>query len=405
MTDKTDKTPQSPPSLRDAIQSAVDTEKERIAAETKEIKEPKEIKSEETDTKAANKDELKEPLKKEEAKEEVKEDKKEEKEEPETKAADKKAEKVEVKTEEKKEETEPKKEIKVPFGVPKNIREKFASLDEETRDYISKLTKESHDAKSLEGRKAYIRDIDQVLEPYQQAIRNIGSSPAAVIKRLLEYTDALSSPQHQEMAIVQLAQDFKIDLVKVVDDIVARNQNSTGNTNETVPAQIPPEITQKINSLSAELDAMKQAKTTDNDKAAEESVNTWAGFDPVSGEYKTKPYFPYVRKLMHSVIANGTVPLVNGRIDLDAAYDAACYAHPEIRELIIEEQTKAREAALREKQQQRITKAKDAGVSVRPGAPVQRTPVQQKKTGPQPFVPAGQSLREAIRELRENGRA
>lgn len=403
MTDKTDKTAPAP-SLRDSIRSAMDTEKERIADEAKDIK------ASETDPKAEKQEEVKEEVKQEEVKEEPKEEKssepkepkKDEKEPSEPKAKDTK-EATEVKAEEKKpDEKEPRKEVKAPFGVPKGVREKFATLDQDTQEFIVKTAKELHELKSNEGRKTYLKEVDQVLEPYQQALRNINVSPANLVKRLLEYTDALSNPQYQQAAMLNLAKDFNIDLIKLVDDLADSQKTAEANPAAT---SVPPEVIQKIDAMAAELDSMKSRKTTDNDKAAEDTVNTWAGFDPASNEYKTKPYFPYVRKAMHSLIASGSVPLVNGRIDLDAAYDAACFAHPEIRELIIEDQNKAKEAALREKQQQQVTKAKDAGVSIKPGAPVQRAPVQQKKPGTNKYVPAGESLRAAIAELRNSGRA
>ena len=116
---------------------------------------------------------------------------------------------------------------------------------------------------------------------------------------------------------------------------------------------------------------------------------------------KDKPHFEKVRVLMSQLIASGAVPLKEGRVDLDGAYDAAIYANPEVRGTVQAEQAKAAAAATaaaaaKEKaaQQAAADKARKTSVSLSPSAPGQPVVGKNKKSGKS----VRESLMQAIEE-------
>jgi hypothetical protein len=97
---------------------------------------------------------------------------------------------------------------------------------------------------------------------------------------------------------------------------------------------------------------------------------TWANWS------HDKPHAEKVRGLMANLI-NSDLALIqagqpqisntikNGSIDMDAAYQAAVYAHPDVRATLLQEEQQKRDAATKAA----VEKAKKAGASLRSGAP------------------------------------
>ena len=393
-------------SMRDTIRAAIDEQKEKMASS----EEKKDIPLQDKES-IEQKTEQKLEVKEVEEEKAPAEEKKEEKALVEEKIVEAKEGIDKKETKEEKGVTEKEtKEKKVPFGIPKEIRANWQNFDENTQKYLAKVTKENLDLKSSEGRKySHLRDIDAVLTPYTPEMQRIGVTPAQVVKRLLEYSDALASKQYKYAAVAKLAKDFDIDLT------VFGNQRKDNQQQQQYEQQddqqqldqnyIPPELDNKLNMI---LDKFAQAETSQrstNDKAASDYVNTWAGFNSATSEFEKKPYFPYVRQQMYQLIASGSVPFINGQIDLDGAYEAACHVNPEIREFILEDHTQSIAKNMENKKQQQtqaIQKAKAAGASIRPGAPA---PIQKQisnsrsnNSGQQTSV--RDSLRQALSEVR-----
>ena len=117
-----------------------------------------------------------------------------------------------------------------------------------------------------------------------------------------------------------------------------------------------------------------------------------------------KPHFESVRGLMAQLIQSGAVPLKNGNVDLDGAYDMALYANPEVRNQVLAaqqaesaKQAKVKADAERKVQQDQANKARRVAVGVSSSSP-----------GAAPGTIAGRpvgkgrkSVRESILEARE----
>src|SRR4029077_10540555 len=89
-----------------------------------------------------------------------------------------------------------------------------------------------------------------------------------------------------------------------------------------------------------------------------------------------KTHFEDVRKLMADLIASNTVPLKNGQVDLDRAYEMAIYADPNVRTKVLAAEKEAerkaavaKAAAEKKAQQEAADKARKAAVSITGAAP------------------------------------
>lgn len=378
---------EQPQSTRDTIRAAFaeQREKEQKAQESTEVKKP----------------EVKEPEAKKVETKEV-EVKTVEPKETETKVTEVKETEAKVEDKEVK-EVEAKPKPRAPFGLPKAIRDKFESIDPEVQEFLSKTLKENLDQKANEGRRGPMKEVEQALSPLMGELQNAGVTPAQYVKRMVEYTYALGHPQAKYNAIAQLARDYQIDLSLFAN---AKTDDKTENK-EQVHDAIPPELNAKLDNIINEFTQLKTTQKSGNEKAALDTINSWAGFDPMTNEFKAKPFFPHVRQTMHSLISSGAVPLKDGKIDLDGAYDAACYAHPEIREYLTEESTKSAQAEIlrqQKQQQQQVVRAKNAGSSLKPGAPAPRSlnPSNPKLNAKGQPLTVRDSLRQALSQLRDS---
>ncbi len=150
---------------------------------------------------------------------------------------------------------------------------------------------------------------------------------------------------------------------------------------------------QQFGQLQSTFTQQSQARTDD-------MLANWA---------KDKPYYEKVRALMGKLLVgmsqDGSVPLLqNGSVDLDAVYDMALYASPEVRQSIFAEQKAAEETARKAKldaerkaQQTQAEKARRTAVGLGSGAPGAASSEKDKKGGPKKSV--RESLRESIEEL------
>lgn len=294
---------------------------------------------------------------------------------------------------------------KAPFGLTKEIRAEWEQVPAKTQELVGKLLKENNEFRSDQGRNTYLRDVDAVLNPYKPEIQRLGVSPAQVVKRLLEYSDALASQQHKYAAIARLADAYGIDLTLFSKDKDQSNNNQQQQQGQNEPQylDVPPELDNKLNTIMSRFDSMENTQKSVNDNAAKRYVNDWAGLDPATGEFTKKPYFPHVRQAMQQLIANGTIPIEDGMVDLDAAYETACFLNPQIRELVVEEQNKVNaqaEEQRRKQQTQQAGKARLAGSSIRSGAPLPVKPDSVTRDKTNRNMSVRDSIRQAISEIR-----
>lgn len=345
-----------PPSVRDSIVKAVETETAKdTVREPKPKREKAQVRTEQTDEQETDEKVVNallggKNLEKDSDDEEVKVSS-DEKEDDEVSLASEKAD-------------APVKE-KAPSGLAKEVTDNWDKLPSEIRQYITRTQKEYSDTKAALGRReAQSRDMDTVLQTYEPAIRQLGVTPAQTVDRLFQWMNALAGP-HKVQAAQQLLKDFGISLNQQADNFDP-NFDPTKQTVVTDPKVAQLEST--VQNLIAHQTEQQKRQEAEKAQAALETVNTWAGLQG-DGTYKSKPHFESVRGLMFNLIQTGVVPLLNGRLDLDGAYEQACYAHPQIRAELEKEKAvaKAKEAASRSAKE--VEKAKKAGISLKGVSP------------------------------------
>lgn len=261
------------------------------------------------------------------------------------------------------------------------------------------LKRETDVARGVEELKGKYKDLDTALTPHMPAIRQNGHTPAQAVTQLFSWFQALAG--NPDAAFPALAKSFGYDLAKLVPQAQAAPAGAQEGAQP--PAPIPPEVQRYIDDMRKQVDELKtvmgqqlgEVKTTfqrESEAKTNEVLMNWAN---------GKTHFEKVRGLMAQFIQSGAVPLKNGQVDLDGAYDMAVYANPEVRAAVLAEQQaaadKARKdkaAADQKKTQEAADKARKAGVSIGGGAPGAAAAASRPKG-------KGKSVRDSIMEARE----
>jgi hypothetical protein len=293
-----------------------------------------------------------------------------------------------------------------PAGWSKEAKAAWGELPEPVRAAVAK--READVQKGVDQLKAGYADIDRAISPHDAAIRQHGHTRAQAIDQLFGWFRALASNPTQ--AFPALAKSFNIDLAQFAQaggaappQVPAAGANGAAAPAPGQPEAVSPAIQQYIDAMQArqqQLEAqinqrfgtLEQTFAQQNEAKTHEVLAAWA---------KDKPHFEEVRQTMSRLIASGEVPLKEGRVDLDGAYETAIWAVPGVREKVLADQAKAAEAkraaaasARAAAVQAEADKARKAGVSVTGGAPGAAGPAVAQPKG------KGKSVRESLMEAR-----
>lgn len=277
--------------------------------------------------------------------------------------------------------------VAAPDGFSAEAKAAWGTTPPVIQEAITKRLNES--AKGVEELKNKYGQLDQALAPHLEAIRAINQTPAQAIHQLFSWFQALGA--NPKVAFPALVQSFNLRPEDVfgfqpqTPDPAADGAPAEGDIPPSVQkyiteqqgriAQLEQSLNQKIGGLESTFARESQAKT-------DEILATWS---------VGKPHFASVRQMMANLISSGTVPLKDGKVDLDGAYDMAIYANPAVRQQVLTAQQEAQKkeaaakvAAEKKAQQDAADKARRAGVSVSgaaPGAPgAPSKPVGKRKS-------------------------
>lgn len=293
-----------------------------------------------------------------------------------------------------------KQKLKPPPGWTKEGKAAWDTLPADVQKSVVKREDEVSKGIAQYSSKAKAYDeLDKAIAPFRPAIQQFGVSEAETIYNLFQWMNALGNPNKAQKvnAFKVLAQSYGVDFSQLAPKQDNQQENEEVQTQEL--SNQPPEwFFQFANQTQSEINQIKQQKVLEGQAAAQNLVANWA---------KDKPHFEAVKEKMYTLINGGTIPLVNGMVDLDGAYKAACLLHPEVSELITEEKQerirqeiadkKAKDAKAKADQ---IAKAKNAGIGLRPGASIGNIPsnIQAKSNSK---LSVRDSLTAAIAEVRD----
>jgi hypothetical protein len=239
---------------------------------------------------------------------------------------------------------EPPPELKAPSQWKPQVREKWNALPREVKEEI--LRRESDSMRLIGSVGPKIRIADEVashISPFSERLQQNGVPPSQFIGEVFSSVRQLAegNPQTKAEVVANIVQSYGVDL-RLLDQILTHR------------IQSPPEVHQ-ARALAARANAILTQQTEgiqqQTSQQAEVAVQAF-GADP------KHEFLEEVREIMADLIEAGRVH------NLDDAYSAAVWAHPDTRKILLQREAQQRATA----KTRRADAARRASLSVS-GAP------------------------------------
>lgn len=204
----------------------------------------------------------------------------------------------------------------------------------------------------------------RVIEPYRMLIEAEGGTPDRAVADLLR-TAAIfrtGSVEQKYQAVVDISRQFGIDLRYLAQAAVEQQGQPQGQP----PQQQQQFRDPRVDQLLAQQNRDRQELAHREQQTMESTVTRWMNEVDATGNPK-RPYLGdvinEVSALIPALMQND--PTLTHAQALDAAYDRATWAHPEVRALLTQKQQTELEARRRTENQERVLGAKrSASVNV-----------------------------------------
>jgi|JI10StandDraft_1071094.scaffolds.fasta_scaffold01073_27 hypothetical protein len=220
------------------------------------------------------------------------------------------------------------------------MKEKWSTLAPDVQAEILRRENDIHKmVTSKEGELRLGREMKDVINPYMPIIAAEGGNPVTAVQSLLNtaYQLRTGTPQQKVALIHQIAETYGVDLGQ------AGNQQAAP---DNYIQSLHNEIAQLKQTLNPDAIMSRLQEKQESDRIQAE-VNAFAA-NPANKHYEQ------VKAFMAPLLASGQAK------DLQEAYDMACYANPQIRSTLLQEQDAERQA----KRKAELTAKKQAAVSV-----------------------------------------
>jgi len=235
------------------------------------------------------------------------------------------------------------KAVRPPDSWSPAAKSKFAELPPEIQSEISRREEEVHKGfTKFDEERVLGKQMKDVISPYLPMIRAEGSNEKQAVANLLQtaYTLRTADVNTKTQLFYQLAQQYGVDL--------GRNPQLQNQFVDPTVQQLQQEIAQLKQFYQGQVSSVEQ-----QEQAQIQNVIDSFASDPKN------IYFENVRPDVAALLKEGRAK------DLQEAYEMACWARPDIRPLLLQQQEKQRADEQREK----ANKARSASVSVS-GSPV-----------------------------------
>lgn len=258
--------------------------------------------------------------------------------------------------------------LKPPPGWTKEGKATWDKLPPDAQKSVIKREEEVSRGIAQYAQKAKAFDeFAEVIQPYQQTIQRFGVTPAQTVQRLFQWMESLAHPDANQRlnSFKELGRSFGIDVTQLAK---SSRQTDDSEADDVVdPNQPPPWFQQYAQSIEQRVNSVAEQTAYQQQNAASAYMSSWAA---------DKPHYEAVQQTMYKLLKSETIPIKNGQLDLDGAYDAAIKLHPEIsaqiqQEAIEKAQAEAAEKAKKDATEKadKLAKARKAGSSIKPGAP------------------------------------
>lgn len=296
----------------------------------------------------------------------------------------------ETKAEGEKAEAEAKAETELTGKWSAKDKETFKALPPEGKDLFLRRHKEMEGAftKKTQEVAAFRKDyepIDKLLEPWQDRIKAHGWTKTSLITAWANAEKRLMDPNDGVQVVANLVKGYRLDVGKVAQALGLRANQPTARQqqdgeqpaavqNEAAAAlQLPPELTQQLQSLQERLDAQDRERA-DNARRAQngEVQRVMTDIEKFKGAQDDKgqllhPHFDELEEEMTS-LAQAAMAARKPVPSLQDLYEKAVWANPSTREAKLAADKKAQQARAAEEARAKAAAAKKAGSSVT-GAP------------------------------------
>jgi hypothetical protein len=253
------------------------------------------------------------------------------------------------------------------------------------------LRHDQNTSKGVAELRTRYQEIDTAVAPYKAVMTQNNVTPGQAISQLFKWHMELAGPNKIE-AFRQLAKSFGVDPATIAAAPATTEKPADANPDNSIPENLRPVIT----NLETRLKTFEERESAAMQNAAKQTWQNWS---------KDKPHAETVRGLMANLI-NSDLALIqagqpqisntikNGSIDMDAAYEAAKYAHKEVREALIQEDQAKRDKEARAAAE----KARKAGASLKSGAPA--GPISASSNAAPRNETVAESIKRALAEVR-----
>ena len=264
--------------------------------------------------------------------------------------------------------------VKAPDAWSPAAKAKFAALDPEVQAEIARREAEVHKGFTKQDEHRNLgKSFADAVNPYLPIIKAEGGNPITAVQDLLQtaYTLRTGTPQAKEALLLGVAKQYGIDLNSVFTRLYSGQP--AAQVDPTVQA-----LQQQVQQLQQVIQGGQQQQESQEQAQLHQTIEGFAS-DPKN------VYFSNVKAEMAALLRNGTAT------DLQGAYDMACWARPDIRVLLLQQQDQQKQAATRQRTQQARFAGSSISGSPSPGAAVGGTPV--------PGASLADDIRSAIRDV------
>jgi hypothetical protein len=233
--------------------------------------------------------------------------------------------------------------------LPETVR---AEIHRRESDFMAGQSQLLPDAK-------FGKDIRGIVEPYRMLIESQGGTPESAVQELLRTAAMLQTgtPQQKYQTMAAIAQRYGVDLRA----FAPRTQQGGSPAQQAVPQNFRDP---RLDELLTRLNTAEQQRQAAEQRSTEDAVTRWMNEADAEGNPK-RPYAGDVINEMSALIPQlkAQDPTLSHQAALDAAYERAIWAHPEIRTLLVNQQQAAAATAAAAANQQRAQAAR-RGASV-----------------------------------------
>jgi len=224
----------------------------------------------------------------------------------------------------------PKEATRVPPSLPAAVKAKWATLEPDVQQAISKLEESVQTSKAEWGKKAErLNRYEEIIAPHRDAWAVQGLDDQQALTRLVAAEQVLRTNAPQ--GIVYLAQTYGVDLRQLVQTTGA----PAPGAQPAYPGQAAPTqaLSPELQPLLEKLQTLEQQVQQQTQSASAASLAT---VKAQIAEFSSKPenlYFENVREDVAKILETGQADT------LEDAYQKAIWASPEIRPLLLSAET------------------------------------------------------------------